>query len=341
MRALRSRSAGIGSAGRTSGGRNDSSTLRAELVAGNWDAAERGVEEACETIAATRDPGAVGGLRSGPRDRRRASRKARTRAGDAAAYRAERAGILWWEALRLSGLAFVEHAAGNHAEVDRAVTRMHELMDSVGVRDFLPDRSEPIHVESLVALGELERAREELARLEERGRMFPRLWITVALPRARALVLEAEGDVTGALAALDELDLDAAVEAALRPRSRAARSRPPVRRAKQKRAAADTMREALAIFERLGAPAWEAQAQGRARPRRPQALAGRADGDRAPRRRAHRDGADQPRGGEQGVHEPEDGAGQPHADLPQARDQLPRRARRAHGGRTRRVAPQK
>ena len=31
------------------------------------------------------------------------------------------------------------------------------------------------------------------------------------------------------------------------------------RRAKQKRAAADTLREALAIFERLGAPAWEAQ----------------------------------------------------------------------------------
>ena len=58
---------------------------------------------------------------------------------------------------------------------------MHELTDSVGVRDLLPDRSEPIHVESLVALGELERAREELARLEERARMFPRLWITVAL----------------------------------------------------------------------------------------------------------------------------------------------------------------
>ncbi len=64
---------------------------------------------------------------------------------------------------------------------------MHELTDSVGVRYLLPDRSEPIHVESLVALGELERAREELARLEEQARMFPRLWITVARPRARAL----------------------------------------------------------------------------------------------------------------------------------------------------------
>jgi DNA-binding CsgD family transcriptional regulator len=138
---------------------------------------------------------------------------------------------------------------------------MHALTDSVGVRDFVPDRSEPIHIESLIALGELERAREELARLEERGRTFPRLWITVALPRARALVLAAEGDVTGALAALDELDADAAAKLPFEHgRALLARGRM-LRRVKQKRAAADTLREALAIFERLGAPAWEAQAR--------------------------------------------------------------------------------
>ncbi|MBA2461073.1 MAG: helix-turn-helix transcriptional regulator, partial [Actinobacteria bacterium] len=231
---------------------------RAELAAGNWDAAERGVEEACETIAQLETPGPWAAL-----FRVRAIVDAhRGRLERAlATFHAERAGILWWEALRLSGLAFVEYAAGNHAEVDRALTRMRELTDSIGVRDFLPDRSEPIHVESLVALGGLERARKELARLEERGRMFPRLWITVALPRTRALVLAAEGDVTGALAALDELDVDAASKLpfdlgrALLVRGRLQR------RAKQKRAAADTLREALAIFEHLGAPAWEAQAR--------------------------------------------------------------------------------
>jgi len=139
--------------------------------------------------------------------------------------------------------------------------RMRELVDSVGVRDFLPDRSEPIHVESLVALGEGERARAELERLEERGRTFPRLWITVALPRARALVLAAEGDVSGALAALDELDLDAAAKLPFElGRAQLVRGRL-LRRTKQKRAAADTLREALATFERLGAPAWEAQAR--------------------------------------------------------------------------------
>jgi DNA-binding NarL/FixJ family response regulator len=74
-------------------------------------------------------------------------------------------------------------------------------------------------------------------------------------------VLAAEGDVSGALAALDELDREAATKLpfdlgrALLVRGRL------LRRAKQKRAAADTLREALAIFERLGASAWEAQAR--------------------------------------------------------------------------------
>jgi DNA-binding NarL/FixJ family response regulator len=173
--------------------------------------------------------------------------------------RAQNAGRAWWEALLLSALALAEFADGNHAEADRALTRMRELTDAVGVREFLPDRSEPFHIESLLALGELERAREVLARLEERATTFPRLWTTVELPRARALVLAAEGDVSGALAALDELDADTAsrlpfdLARALLARGRLQR------RAKQKRAAAETLREALAIFERLGAPAWEAQ----------------------------------------------------------------------------------
>lgn len=229
---------------------------RGELAAGNWDAAEKGVEEACDTIAQLEGAGPwaalvrIRGIVDAHRGRLERA---------LATYHTERAGILWWEALRLSGLALVEYAAGNHAEVDRTLMRMRELVDSVGVRDFLPDRSEPIHVESLVALGEGERARAELERLEERGRTFPRLWINVALPRARALVLAAEGDVSGALAALDELDLDAAAKLPFElGRAQLVRGRL-LRRTKQKRAAADTLREALATFERLGAPAWEAQ----------------------------------------------------------------------------------
>jgi hypothetical protein len=68
---------------------------------------------------------------------------------------------------------------------------MSRLLDGIGIRDGLLDRTEPFHVDSLVALGEITRAREVLVRLEHRGRTIPRLWIDVTLPRARALVLAA------------------------------------------------------------------------------------------------------------------------------------------------------
>ena len=87
------------------------------------------------------------------------------------------------------------------------------------------------------------------------------VWIDVTLPRARALVLAAEGDVTAALAELDGLDVDKAAKLpfdlgwALLVRGRLHR------RAKQKQLATSVLHEALEIFERLGAPAWEAQAR--------------------------------------------------------------------------------
>jgi DNA-binding NarL/FixJ family response regulator len=166
-----------------------------------------------------------------------------------------------WEVLGLSALAFVDFVDGDHRAVDATLTRMRERMETVAVKELAPDRSEPFHVESLVALGERERAREALARLELRGRSFPRLWIKVALPRTRALVLAAEGDVAAALAAFDELDVD---EAARLPFdlawNRLVQGRLH-RRVKQRRAAADALGEALAIFQRLGAPTWAEQAR--------------------------------------------------------------------------------
>ena len=242
----------------------------AELRAGQWEIAERSVEEACDAIAQIETPGPwtmAFRMRSLVDAHRGRAERGRATLLPLIAH-AERAGRAWWEALLLSGLAFVEYVDGSHIEVDRALTRMHDLMDAVGVRDFLPDRSEPFHIESLLALGELERAREVLARLEERGRTFPRLWISATLPRARALVLAADGDVAGALAALDELDATLAAKLpfdlgwTLLVRGRLQR------RAKQKRAAADTLREALAIFERLGAP------PGRRRPGRSSTASG-------------------------------------------------------------------
>ena len=68
----------------------------------------------------------------------------------------------------------------------------------IGWKDFLEDRSEPDHVEVLLLLGEVERARRVLEHLEWRGRQaLPRTWIDATLPRARALLLAAEEERGG------------------------------------------------------------------------------------------------------------------------------------------------
>jgi hypothetical protein len=90
--------------------------------------------------------------------------------------------------------------------VDRALTAIRERLDILGAAEHPGFRGEPFHVEALLALGQLERAREVLARLEARGRSFPRPWITVTLPRARALVAAGEGDLVSAIGEMVGVD---------------------------------------------------------------------------------------------------------------------------------------
>ena len=95
----------------------------------------------------------------------------RTAAGSSAPVRrcwgcstrqSERARTWWFERL-LSILGFVEFAAGDHEAADRALDADAERYDSMGVTEPLLDWSEPFQVESLLALGELERAKETLS----------------------------------------------------------------------------------------------------------------------------------------------------------------------------------
>jgi DNA-binding CsgD family transcriptional regulator len=234
----------------------------AEFRAGNWDEAERLVEASCDAIGQPGPgPWAMAFRFRSLVDAGRGRTERARQTLRPMVERAEDAGRRWWGALLLSALAFVEFAAGDHRAVDETLTRMCAHLDALGTLDMVPDRSEPFHVESLLALGEPERARAVLERLEERGKVFPRLWITATLPRTRALLLADEGKVDAALSELDALDLDAAAKLpldlgwTLLVRGRLER------RARRRRAAADSFAEALAIFERLGAPGWAEQAR--------------------------------------------------------------------------------
>jgi DNA-binding CsgD family transcriptional regulator len=230
-----------------------------ELRAGRWDLAEEYLERSCRLIESL-DFGRAHAVAFGWRSLVDAHRGRLDRARSTLLPlldEAERTNArTWWVERLLAILGFVEFNAGDDEAADRALVQMRAVYDSMGVAEPLLDWSEPFQVESLLALGELGRAKEALARLEERGRRFPRLWIDVTLPRARGLVLAAEGDLVAALAALERLD-------------RATASRLPfelgwallargqlLRRTKQRRAAATALSEALQIFERLGAPRW-------------------------------------------------------------------------------------
>jgi ATP/maltotriose-dependent transcriptional regulator MalT len=241
--------------------RGDRMAYRAlvELRAGNWELAERLAERSCAMVE-NLDPGKAHAVTFGSRSfvdahRGRVERARSTLLGLLEATEQTGARSWWVERLR-SILGFVEFAAGDYEAADSALTQMQHRYDSMGVTEPLLDWSEPFHIEVLLALGEPDRAREKLVRLEERARRLPRMWIDVTLPRARALVLAAEDDVSAALAALEELDLSAASKLpfelgwALLLKGRL------LRRLKRRRSAATTLHEALEIFERLGAPAW-------------------------------------------------------------------------------------
>lgn len=233
-----------------------------ELRAGRWEIAEQHAERSCNAIELDASgpwalPLAWRSLVDAYRGRfERAQATLRPLIEET--DRTEKA---WWAAFLLDVQGFVEFAAGNHEAADRALTRMHELFDAIGVTDGLLDRSEPFHIECLLALGQVDRAHKVLDRLEERGRALPRLWIKVTLPRARALVLAAEDNFEGALTALEELDTAEAsrlpfeLACALLTKGRL------LRRLKQRRAAAAALGEALNLYERLGAPTWVSQTQ--------------------------------------------------------------------------------
>jgi DNA-binding CsgD family transcriptional regulator len=236
----------------------------AELRAGQWALAEQYIEQGCSgvVLAEARGPTAMRfAFRSlidahcGRIERARATLTPLIEQFEAKEQR-------WWAAMSLSTLGFVEFAEGDNEAADRALTRMRELIESVGVKEAPLDRSEPFHIESLLSLGEVDRARAVLLRLEERGRAFPRLWIAATLPRARALVLAAEGDVAGALTVLEKLDLAVASQLPFELGWTLLVKGRLHRRANQKRFAADVLGHALEIFERLGAPGWAENARG-------------------------------------------------------------------------------
>ena len=231
----------------------------AEFRAGNWPEAVRLLDAACDTldqldlrgplIASFADRSVIDAHR-----------------GELYRARATVATILavdgldpFWRMVCHSAQGAVEFCAGHYEAADRAWTQMREEAAVVGWKDFLDDRSEPDHVETLVVLGRLDDARRLLDHLEWRGRTLPRVWIDAGLPRARALILAAEGSVAEALTLVEEapgtpsLPFEEARRALVRGQLE--------RRSNRRLAARESLSRARAAFEALGSPPWVERVQ--------------------------------------------------------------------------------
>jgi len=168
-----------------------------------------------------------------------------------------------WAVMMLHGvMGFAELSAGNLRAADASLSAAAALADRIGLAEPAAWRFHANHVETVIGLGDLDRAEVLLTRLEGQGRATGRRWTVATAARCRALLLAAQGDTPGAVRALDE---------ALRHHQHLAMpfelartllaSGQVQRRAKRKRIARQHLDRALGIFESLPAPVWAARAR--------------------------------------------------------------------------------
>jgi tetratricopeptide (TPR) repeat protein len=183
-----------------------------------------------------------------------------------------RSGTGWHEEWSLTALGFLEVSLGNY---DAALNALEPLLSRCGSSpnpteivsaSFLPDA-----VEALTELGRADEAEPLVDALERNGRRLDRAWMLAVGARCRAMVLAARGEVNGA------------VKNAQRALTEHDRLPMPFERARTQlllgqlmrregSAATAILREALFVFEELGAPLWANRARAelagaKARPR--------------------------------------------------------------------------
>lgn len=224
---------------------------------GNWERAERRLEEHSEFVFDSEDRAAeVHGhwqqaLLAASRGR---VEEARERAHEAVRT-GEKNQFHLFVTLGRWVLGFLDLSLDAPADAWQAL-RLVPLTDHPRHIWFLPDV-----VEAAIATGLLDEAESRLAALEAQTRARSHRWGAPAVLRCRALLLLARGDATAALRAAEQAA--AGFESAGFPldRGRALLAAgEALRRVGERRRAAEKLEAAHTIFAELGAPLWEARA---------------------------------------------------------------------------------
>ena len=234
-----------------------------EFLAGDWEAALRWANEGDELAAQTGQPGqqayakATIALVHACRGEVDAARAA---AADGLQLSGDEVAIGWMNARWALGLLALSHGdpAAAHEALDLACAHSErEGVGEPGTMRFVFD-----DVEALVSLGRIEEAERRLAFVEGHAVRLDRACGLAAAARCRGLLAAAAGDREAALKAFARAlaEHDRSPNAFDRART-LLHLGATQRAAKQKRVARETLTEALASFEQLGASLWVEQAR--------------------------------------------------------------------------------
>lgn len=235
-----------------------------ECWAGNLQAAERHARACMEATLRAGQPGtralalyavALVVAHLGPADAARST-------AEEGLVLAEEAGDPRMTIRHLKTLGFLDLSLGDFAAAEQRLGRAHERATVVGYGEPGLFRLDGDQIESLVALGRLEKAEELTEQLAERGSRLERPSALAFAERSRGLLAAAGGELGAAENSLARAA--AALERLPQPLEygRAVLLLGSVkRRMRQKRRAREEFERALAIFEALPAPLWVERAR--------------------------------------------------------------------------------
>ena len=157
---------------------------------------------------------------------------------------------------------FLEYSLGEAREAHRFLGPLPRAVAEAGFGEPALFRFHGDAIETLLALGEHDAATALLTELEEQARATGRVWAFTIASRCRALLSAAAGDTDAAYASLDRaLELQEQLQEPFE-RGRTLLVRGTLqRRNRKKRPARESLTQALAVFDELGARLWSERAR--------------------------------------------------------------------------------
>jgi DNA-binding CsgD family transcriptional regulator len=235
-----------------------------ELRSGDWNTAEAHLRELDAVLERTGQTGIECTaliMRTHLRALRGDVEAARS-TGQEATTRAIAAADDWQLAWAAAALGFLELSIGDLAAARAQLGRATEINDRIGLKEPRYIRQFGDHIETLIALGDLDVAQTVLKQFEEQAEATRGPWSLALSKRCRGLMTAAQGDVEaaertleGALEEHEGLSIPFELARTLLCHGRV------LRRKRQKAAARVALQRALETFESLGARLWAQKAR--------------------------------------------------------------------------------